>query len=80
MKLTTAMRTELARLVTLRLPKSYLAAGFTGFPAANLDMRSIEALERRGLAECIVHQYKDRLTPTYRATDAGRDHIKRRSL
>lgn len=81
MRLTQAMQTELERLVRLKLPASYLGHGFPGLPAGNLDMRSIDALERRGLVECVVHRWRmdhedrDRLTPTYRPTEAGRDMV-----
>lgn len=81
MNLTAPQRDALERLVTLKLPASYLANGFPGVPAGNLDMRSVEALQRRGLVECIIHKWRpssedrDRYTPTYRATDAGRAEI-----
>lgn len=78
MKLTNAQRAQLTELVRLRLPASYLAQKFPGLPYTNLDMRSIAALERRGLVECIVHQWRppsadrDHFMPTYRPTSAGR--------
>lgn len=76
--LTSAQAAELHRLATLRLPASYLGQKFPGLPAGNLDMRSVAALERRGLVESVVHRWrpdhadKDRFTLTYRPTDAGR--------
>lgn len=74
--LSSAMVTELERLVTLRLPASYFGNKFPGLPASNLDMRSVAALESRGLVESIAHRWKhcgeDRITLTYRPTDFGR--------
>jgi hypothetical protein len=78
MRLTEAQAAELHRLVTLKLPASYLGNGFPGLPAGNLDMRSIAALERRGLVESVIHRWRppsgdgERLTVTYRPTEAGR--------
>lgn len=72
------MKSELERLVTLKMPASYLGNQFPGLPCANLDMRSIAALERRGLVESLIHKWRapydaaDRFTVVYRATDAGR--------
>jgi hypothetical protein len=76
--LTEPQRAELQRLVTLKLPTSYLGHGFPGLPPSNLDMRSVAALERRGLVESVIHRWRpdhataDRFTITYRATEAGR--------
>jgi hypothetical protein len=80
-KLTAAMENELARLVLLKIPATYLGHAFPGLPSSNLDMRSVEALERRGFVECQLHRWKmphdkaERVTPTYRATAAGRAHL-----
>lgn len=78
MHLTKPMEVELDRLVSLRLPASYLGNKFPGLPTSNLDMRSVAALEKRGLVECIAHRWrpahadKERITLTYRPTDIGR--------
>lgn len=85
-KLTSAQMSELERLITLRLPASWAVKGFPGFPTHSLDMRSVAALERRGLAECIIHRYRvmdetsERAVVTYRATDAGRKILAGRAV
>jgi len=76
--MTPAMHAELERLVKLKLPESYVRNGFTGLPTSNLDMRSIAALEKRGLVESAIHRWRapydasDTVTLTYHATAAGR--------
>jgi hypothetical protein len=78
MKLTEPQKSELRRLVRMKLLPSYVRNEFPGFPIQHLDMRSIAALERRGLVECITHRWRppgcdnDRIALTYRPTDAGR--------
>jgi hypothetical protein len=75
-ELTEAQAHTLDWLNTARLPPSW--QGFPGIPAGCLDMRSIAALERRGLVESVAHKHrvhgevKDRFVLTYRSTDAGR--------
>lgn len=88
MKLTAAQRTELERLVTLKLPPSWTKLGFPGHPERCCDMRVIPTLKKRGLVESQIYEYftdihnapishsERRVVVVYRATDAGRASLK----
>lgn len=76
MKLTAMMQEELRRLRDLRLPESMLRAGYEGFPYTMLDMRTVEALRRRGLVEGLIHTDRHGYaTPCYRITQDGREAL-----
>jgi hypothetical protein len=76
--LTKAQRAELERLRDYKIPESFRRNGFPGQPYTVLDMRSIEALHKRGFVECIIHEWKaDHMDkpsrmPCYRITEAGK--------
>jgi hypothetical protein len=84
MSLTPKQREQLDRLVTLKLSPAWEKLKFPGFPDGCCDMRVIPALQKRGLVECIIHEYflpvgnapisheDRRLVVTYRATPEGR--------
>lgn len=83
MHLTGKQREQLKDLVTLKLPASWEKLNFPGRPERCCDMRVIPALQKRGLVECVVHEYfvpqceapishdQRRVVVTYRATAAG---------
>jgi hypothetical protein len=57
----------------LRVPRAF--AHLPAVPYTVLDMRSIEALEKRGAVECIVHEGNGIAMPCYRLTDKGRQTL-----
>lgn len=75
MRLTEAQRVTLDRMATLRLPDSM--QDWPGFPYNMLDMRSVEALVRRGLVEGVMRTVSGRMSHRcYRITPAGRAALK----
>lgn len=57
------------RRFTQRMPRAF--AHLPAVPYTVLDMRSVEALEKRGLVECVLHCGHGLTMPCYQLTEKG---------